>query len=171
MKTQKLKNVLKPNWQAKCFVIREKNTFMKRAQEEWKHDIVYDPKRSQGHNSLVPFFMTPKVTVTFVVGLTYFMTPKAVQEITKNCNITKNYNITGISWRKITENCNIKWIGGSSWKETVRGKMNGISRCIIVSGTPKNYSPHQKNFWFENILQNIFISFQIYWHLLNKRPI
>ena len=30
-------------------VIREKNTFMKRAQEEWKHDVVYDPKRSQGH--------------------------------------------------------------------------------------------------------------------------
>ena len=49
---------------------------MKRAQEEWKHDIVYYPKRSQGHKSLVPYFMTPKVTVTLVVGLTYFMTPK-----------------------------------------------------------------------------------------------
>ena len=33
-------------------------------------DIVYDPKRSQGHLSSVTYFMTPKVTVTFVVGLT-----------------------------------------------------------------------------------------------------
>ena len=39
-----------------------------------------------------------------------------------------------------------------------------------VSGTPKNYSPNQKNFLFENILQNIYILFQIYWHLLNERP-
>ena len=36
---------------------------MKRAQEEWKHDIVYDPKRSQGHKSSVTYFMNPNVTV------------------------------------------------------------------------------------------------------------
>ena len=36
---------------------------MKRAQEEWKHDIVYDPKRSQGHYSSVTYFMTQNVTV------------------------------------------------------------------------------------------------------------
>ena len=74
-----------------------------RAKEDWKHDIVYDTKRSQSHwrstwptlwpqrsqwplwsvwpslwpkkvtGSLefaVAYFMTPKVTVTFVVGLT-----------------------------------------------------------------------------------------------------
>ena len=36
---------------------------MKRAQEEWKHDIVYDPKRSQGHKSSMTYFMTQNVTV------------------------------------------------------------------------------------------------------------
>ena len=35
-----------------------------------RFDLVYDSKRSRGHG------MTKKVTVTFVVGLTYFMTPK-----------------------------------------------------------------------------------------------
>ena len=39
-------NVLKQNWLAKCFV-REKLSW--RAKEEWKHDIVYDPKGLQGH--------------------------------------------------------------------------------------------------------------------------
>ena len=36
---------------------------MKRAQEEWKHDIVYDAKRSQGHYNSVTFFMTQNFTV------------------------------------------------------------------------------------------------------------
>ena len=47
---------------------------------------------------------------------------------------------------KVTENCNIKRIDGSSWKETILWKMNVIRRCIIVSGIQKNYSSHQKIF-------------------------
>ena len=36
-----------------------------------RFDLVYDPKRSQGHLEVaMTHFMTPKVTVTFVVGLT-----------------------------------------------------------------------------------------------------
>ena len=31
------------------FCYKRKNTFMKRAKKEWKHDIVYDPR---GHNDL-----------------------------------------------------------------------------------------------------------------------
>ena len=33
----------------KYFIIREKNTFIKRAEEEWKHDKVYCPK---GHDDI-----------------------------------------------------------------------------------------------------------------------
>ena len=33
-------------------------------------DLVYDPKRSRSLEVAVTYFMTPKVTVTFVVGLT-----------------------------------------------------------------------------------------------------
>ena len=33
-------NVLKPNWLAKCFVIREKKPLSLRAKEYWKHDII-----------------------------------------------------------------------------------------------------------------------------------
>ena len=36
---------------------------MKRAQDEWNHDIVNDPKRSQGHKSSVTYFMNQNVTV------------------------------------------------------------------------------------------------------------
>ena len=43
---------------------------MNRAEEGWKHDIVYDPKRSQGHKRSVTNIMTPKFTVIFVVSLT-----------------------------------------------------------------------------------------------------
>ena len=35
-----------------------------------RFDLVYDPKRSRGHKVAVTYFMTPKVTVTFVVDLT-----------------------------------------------------------------------------------------------------
>ena len=35
-----------------------------------RFDLVYDPKRKQGHYSAVTYFMTRKVTVTFVVGMT-----------------------------------------------------------------------------------------------------
>ena len=36
-----------------------------------RFDLVYDPKRSRGSlEVVVTYFMTPKVTVTFVVGLT-----------------------------------------------------------------------------------------------------
>ena len=36
-----------------------------------RFDLVYDPKRSRGFLEFaVTYFMTPKVTVTFVVGLT-----------------------------------------------------------------------------------------------------
>ena len=36
-----------------------------------RFDLVYDPKRSRGSLEVaVTYFMTPKVTVTFVVGLT-----------------------------------------------------------------------------------------------------
>ena len=36
-----------------------------------RFDLVYDPKRSQGFLEVaVTYFMTPKVTVTFVIGLT-----------------------------------------------------------------------------------------------------
>ena len=36
-----------------------------------RFDLVYDPKRSAGSLEVaVTYFMTPKVTVTFVVGLT-----------------------------------------------------------------------------------------------------
>ena len=36
-----------------------------------RYDLVYDPKRSQESLEVaVTYFMTPKVTVTFVVGLT-----------------------------------------------------------------------------------------------------
>ena len=31
------------------FCYKKINTFMKKAKEEWIHDIVYDPKRSHGH--------------------------------------------------------------------------------------------------------------------------
>ena len=31
------------------FCHKKINTFMKKAKEEWIHDIVYDPKSSQGH--------------------------------------------------------------------------------------------------------------------------
>ena len=34
-----------------------------------RFDLVYDPKRSQGEIA-VTYFMTPQVTVSFVVGLT-----------------------------------------------------------------------------------------------------
>ena len=37
---------------------------MKRAPEEWKDDIVYDPEVA------LPYFMTSRVKVTFVVGFT-----------------------------------------------------------------------------------------------------
>ena len=43
---------------------------MKRAQDEWKHDKVYDPK---GHKDLyisINLLYDFKVTVTFVVGVT-----------------------------------------------------------------------------------------------------
>ena len=33
-------------------------------------DLVYDPERSRGLEVAVTYFMTQKVTVTFVVGLT-----------------------------------------------------------------------------------------------------
>ena len=36
---------------------------MKRAQDEWNHDIVNDPKRSQGHKSSVTYSMNQNVTV------------------------------------------------------------------------------------------------------------
>ena len=39
----------KTEFTEEMFCYKRKNTFMKRAQEEWEHDIVYDPKRSQGH--------------------------------------------------------------------------------------------------------------------------
>ena len=35
-----------------------------------KFDLVNDPKKSQSLEVAVTYFMTPKVTVTFVVGLT-----------------------------------------------------------------------------------------------------
>ena len=35
-----------------------------------RFDLVYDPKRSVSLEVAVTYFMTPKVTVTFVVGLT-----------------------------------------------------------------------------------------------------
>ena len=59
---KKMTNVLKPNRLAKYFV--RKKTFMKRAPEEWKDDIVYDPEVA------LPYFMTSRVKVTFVVGFT-----------------------------------------------------------------------------------------------------
>ena len=40
----KLTNVINLNWIAKRLVIKDKNTFIKRAQEEWKEDLGYDPK-------------------------------------------------------------------------------------------------------------------------------
>ena len=40
-------------------------------------DLFYDLKRSRGHKEVaMTYFMTLKVTVTVVVRLTYFMTPK-----------------------------------------------------------------------------------------------
>ena len=35
-----------------------------------RFDLVYDPKRSRSLEVAVTYFMTPKVTVTFVVGMT-----------------------------------------------------------------------------------------------------
>ena len=49
---------------------------MKRAQEEWKHDIVYDPKTLQDHKRSVTYFMTHKVTVTFVCRFDLVYNPK-----------------------------------------------------------------------------------------------
>ena len=47
-----------------------------------RFDLVYDLKRSRGHyRSPVTYFMTQKITVTFVVGLTYCMTPKGQRVI------------------------------------------------------------------------------------------
>ena len=81
---------------------------MKRAQEEWKHDIVYD---TEGHNDLyicidllnglkvhgelygrsfkvaLTYSMIPTDKVTFVVGLTLFMTPKGHRVIRDRCNL------------------------------------------------------------------------------------
>ena len=59
---------------AKCVFLIRKNTFIERAQEEWKNDIVYDPK---GHNDLEVCSellndfrgRDPKVMLTFVVSL------------------------------------------------------------------------------------------------------
>ena len=39
-------------------------------------DLLYDPKRSGSLVVALTYFMTPKVTVNFVVSLTLFMTPK-----------------------------------------------------------------------------------------------
>ena len=90
---RKLKNVIKPNWPAKCLVIREKLLSWKGTQWEWKHDIVYDPKRSQGHKRspwptlwpqmsrwplwlVWPSLWFLKVKGSLEVAVTYFMTSK-----------------------------------------------------------------------------------------------
>ena len=53
------------------FCYKRKNTLIKRAQEEWK------PQKVTGSLEVtVTYFMTPKVMMTFVVGLTQFMTPR-----------------------------------------------------------------------------------------------
>ena len=67
---RKLTNVLKPNWLAKCFVIREKNfnENSSRRMETWQS--LWPQKVIGSLEVAVTYFMTKKVTVSFVARLT-----------------------------------------------------------------------------------------------------
>ena len=49
---------------------------MKSAQEEWKHDIVYDPEGQNDIYFALTYFMTSKVMVSVMAGLTLSISPK-----------------------------------------------------------------------------------------------
>ena len=77
----------------------------------------------------------------------------------ENGNITKNCNMTGISWRKITENCNIKLIDGSSWMEKVLKKINGIM-YYVIRDSKKLFSTPEKNFDFKIYCKTFLFCFE-----------
>ena len=98
----------------KSFVIREK-ILSWRPEEEWKHELVYDPKTSQGIKGHCDLAYHPKghgdklfsvwtsswhkkVTGSLEVALTYCMTPKVTVTFVVSliaCDLTKSWVIRG----------------------------------------------------------------------------